>query len=132
MLTEDEAALEMLRAAYKPAQVHEQGRVPPRPVTPYAIPSVSSGPTANYRGGEHGSRGYRLAVQCFGESKGELGRIVDAVESTFLDRQVPIPGFDTTPCQAEVSTPVIRDPDGGGLLYSLLTFTFHAFPEETP
>lgn len=133
MLTEDEAALEMLRAAYKPAQVHEQGKVPASPVTPYAVVSVSAGATGNYRlSGQHGSRGYRVAVQCFGKTKGELGRVVDAAEAAFLDRRIDLDGFDTSPCMTEVATPVVRDPDGGGSLYCLLTFTFNAYPTETP
>lgn len=133
MLAEDQAALGMLRAAYKPAQIHEQGKVPADPTTPYAIPSVSSGAAGNYRlSAQHGSKSYRIAVQCIGKTKSEIGKVIDATESAFLDQCVPIEGFDTTPCEGEISANVTRDPDGGGLLYCLLTFTFHSFPKETP
>lgn len=133
MLVENEAALEMLRAAYKPAQIHEQGKVPLSPVTPYAIPSVSSGAESNRRGdAKAGSRGYRVSVQCVGESISEISKVVDASDAAFLGNRIPVAGFDTTPCVTEVATPITRDPDGGGLLYCLLTFTFVAFPKETP
>lgn len=137
MLAEDQAALDMLRAAYKPAQIHEQGKVPLSPVTPYAIPSVSSGASGTYRNsGQHSSKSYRIAVQCIGKTKSEIAKVVDATDVAFLDQQVAIAGFDTTPCRAEITANVTRDPDGGGLLYCLLTYTFTAFPiattEETP
>lgn len=123
----------MLRAAYKPAQIHEQGKVPANPVAPYAIPSVSSGRAGNYRlSAQHGSKAYRVSVQCVGKTKAEISKVVDAAEAAFLDQRIPVDGFDTTPCESELTANVTRDPDGGGLLYCLLTFTFNAFPKETP
>lgn len=127
MKAENTAALAALKAAWNPAQVHEVGKVPATPVTPYAVPSVGSGAAGNYSlAAEHGTKSYRIAVQVFGKSVGEVGALVDVVDNTFLDKALSVPGYDTTPSAGEVSSPIIRDPDGGGLLMCLLTYTFTA------
>lgn len=129
MKAENDAALAAFEAAWKPAQVHLIGAVPTSPVTPYAAISVSSGSAENYRlHGEHGSRSYRIVVQAVGKSVSEIGFPVDGADAAFLDKRLTIAGYDTTPAQAEVSSPIIRDPDAGGLLSCTLTYTFTAYP----
>lgn len=129
MKAENDAALARLEAVWNPAQVHAIGAVPVSPVTPYAAVSVSSGSAENYRlCGAHGSRSYRIVVQAVGKSISEIGNPIEAADTAFLDTKLAIAGFDTTPAQVEVSSPIIRDPDAGGLLSCTLTYTFAAYP----
>lgn len=121
------AAIAAARAAWITERVHEVGKVPATPATPYLVMSVSTGSAENYSlAAEHGSRSYRVVVQAIGASDGEVGFAVDKAESAFLDNRLTVAGFDTTPCAPEVSSQIIRDPDGGALLSMTLTYTFTA------
>lgn len=125
------AALDAIRAVWLTESVHAVGKVPKLPVTPYLVGSVSTGSTENYRlSGDHGSRSYRIALQAIGKTDDEVKFAVDKAEDALLDKSLIVAGFDCTPCQPEVSSQPIRDPDGGVLLSCTLTYTFTAFPKE--
>lgn len=128
MKAQQAAAVAALEATWNAAQVHDVGSVPASPTTPYAVVSVDSGTPGNYRAAQHGSKAYRIAVQCFGKDVSEVGFAVEKAESAFLDKRLTITGYDATPCATEVSSPIYRDPDAGVLLLSTLTFTFSAYP----
>lgn len=126
------AALAAYEAAWTPERVHRAGEVPtPPPPGAYGVLSVSSGSAENYRAcGAHGSRSYRIVVQAVGKDVDEVGFAVDKADAAFLDKRLTVAGYDTTPARPEVSSPIIRDPDGGVLLSATLTYTFTAYPTE--
>ena len=126
------AALATMRAAYKPAQVHEANKVPVSPTTPYAVVSVSSGAPGNARAGQWGSKSYRVVIQCFGKTMGELVAPCEAANAAFLNKSLQVEGWDVGPPHPEevVSSQPIRDPDGGTLLACTLIYPLHAYPTE--
>ena len=123
------ALMTALEGAWNTTQVHAVGDVPGTPVTPYLVASVGSGGSVDYRfTGESGSSGYRVAVQAVGKTTGEVGFAVEKSDAALLDKSLTVAGFDCTPCRAEASSAVIRDPDGGVYLTCTLTYTFTAYP----
>lgn len=128
-----DAVLTTTRAVWTvtPTRVHQVGSVPPGPATPYLVLSVSSGSAENYRmSADHGSRSYRIVAQAVGADADEVSFAVTKLDLALLDKRLTVAGFDCSPCQPEVSSPVIRDPDGGGFLTCTLTYTFTAYPTE--
>ncbi|HET6816885.1 MAG TPA: hypothetical protein VFH66_06625 [Mycobacteriales bacterium] len=123
------AALAKARAAWNAAQVHAVGKVPDNPTTPYLVGSVSSGASVSPRlSGEHGGRPYRIVWQAVGRTLDEVTFAADKADAAFLDQALSVTGQDCTLCEPEVTSPVIRDPDGGALLTCTLTYTFTAYP----
>lgn len=133
MIAEQAAAIAALKAAWKPAQVHAQGRVPASPVTPYAVVGVtSSAPRSTNSLGQWGSKFFRVVIQFIGKSETELGAPIEAADLAFLDQSLNVPGWNVTPPDPNeifVSNP-IRDPDGTGLLSCTILYPMYAFPEE--
>lgn len=108
------------------------GDVPELPGTPYVVLSVDSGTPGNYRlNVEHGSKAYRIVTQAVGRTLREVGFAVEKLDAAFEDRRLIVAGFDTTPAAGDerVSSPVIRDPDAGGLLTCTVLYPFTAYPE---
>lgn len=127
MKAETDAALARYRAVWKSAQVHEVGKVPGSPVTPYASLSVSAGGAENYSlAAEHGSRSYRIVVQVVGKAVTEVALAVEGAEEAFLDHRLVVTGLDCTPAENPIATDPFRDPDAGGLLTCTLVYTFTA------
>lgn len=125
------AALAAYEAAWAPERVHRAGEVPtPPPPGAYGVVSVSSGSAENYRSGatSAGSRSQRVVVQCVGKSVDEVGFAVEKADAAYRDKKLAVAGYRCTPCHPEVSSPVIRDPDGGAFLTCTLTYTFAATP----
>lgn len=122
-------AVSLAEDAWRPDRVHKIGDVPKNPATPYLAVSVSSGLADNRRnGGGYGSKSYRVTAMAVGRNADEVAYAADKAEAAFLERSIPAPDHDTTPAESEVSSPIIRDPDAGGLLSVTLTYTFHAYP----
>lgn len=131
MRAETDAALARYRAVWKSAQVHEAGKVPASPVTPYASVSVSAGGAGNYNNAaQHGSRSYRIVAQIVGKSVTEVALAVEGAEAAYLDQRLTIADLDTTPCLNPIATDPYRDPDAGGLLTCTLVYTFNTYPTE--
>lgn len=116
------AALTRGRAAWNSNQVHQVGAVPASPSTPYYVVSVGSGGGDTYTldETEPGTRPYRVAVVAVGKTAAEVGFAVEKADAAFVGHRLTP---ECTPARAEVSTPVIRDPDGGALLVCTLTYT---------
>ena len=126
-----DAAVAAAVAAWRVEQVHEVGKVPATPQMPYLVMSVSSGSVENYLlSADHGSRSYRIVAQAVGKTASEVAFAVEKVDEAYLDKSLTVAGFDCSPCRPEVSSPVIRDPDGGSLLSATVTYTFTAYPTE--
>ena len=68
------------------------------------------------------SRSYRAVVRSFGKSFAEVSFAAEHADAALLGQRIAA-GY--TPCRAEVASQVIRDPDGGGLLMAVRTYTFH-------
>lgn len=125
------AAFDALVAAWRPELVFETGDVPTTAPSPHIAMSTSSGSAENYRlSAQHGSRSYRTVVQAFGKTASEVAFAVDKADSAFLDQRLVVAGFDCTPAQVEVASPLLTDPDDNVWLYKTLTYTFTAYPLE--
>jgi hypothetical protein len=134
MLAEQTAAVAALRAAWKPAQVHEQGKVPASPTTPYAVVGVTtSAPTTPNNNGQWGSKFFRVVIQFVGKSTTELSAPVEAADEAFLDKSLAVEGWDVAPPDPSdvVSSQPFRDMDAGGLLTCTVLYPMYAFPEES-
>lgn len=111
--------------------VYDLGAVSKKPATPYLEVGVSSGSGQNtLLHGVHGGNEYRVTVRAVGDSYNEAAFAVEKAEAAFKSQRLVVGGFDTTPCQGQVASPVIRDPDGGVLFSCLLTYVFNAYPLE--
>lgn len=129
MKAETDAALARYRTVWKSAQVHEVGKVPATPVTPYAALSVSAGGGADYNlAAQHGSKAYRIVALVVGKSITEIALAVEGAEDAFLDHSLIVSGMRCTPALNPIATDPYRDPDAGGLLTCTLVYTFNAFP----
>lgn len=124
-----DAAVARYESTWLADRVHEVGAVPASPPTPYGVVSVTSGAGTHYRVGAHGgSTSRRAVVQCVGKTAGEVAFAVEKAEAAYLGHRLAVAGHACTPMRSEVSSPVIRDPDGGALLTCTLTFTFSSTP----
>ena len=122
MKAQQDATTAALRAAWPQGWVYDVGSVPASPVTPYIDVAVTLGTPVNYRAGSRTSaRTYRATVRSFGRTFGEVSFAAEKADVALLDERI---GADCSPCRAEVATSVIRDPDGGGLLMAVRTYTF--------
>lgn len=133
MKAEADAALAAMRAAWKPLQVHEVGKVPASPVTPYAVVTASTGSPGNGNlAGQWGSKTYRVVVQAFGRTLSEIAAPVEAADVAFLNTPLIVVGQKMTPPDPAdvVSSQIIRDPDGGGLLACTVIYPITAYPTE--
>lgn len=128
------AAVARAEAVYTASRVHEPGAVPTTPPTPYLIVSVDGGrDETQMLNPEAASDAHRLVAQGIGASMDELTFAIDKARAAFSGYRLAVAGYDTTPCEAETSGPVIRDTDASGnltgFLSMTLTFTLNAFPE---
>lgn len=116
------AALSAAETAWNTGQVHKLGEVPASPVTPYLVVSVGSGSGENYTLDEEdpGTRTHRLAAQAVGRDAAEVEFAVEKADLAFIGVRLDA---SCTPCHPEASSPIIRDPDGGGLLTCTVTYT---------
>lgn len=126
------AALARAEAVWNATQVHEIGGVPASPVTPYLALSVTGpgpGGSARSGGSNGGAAVHRTVVQAVGRTAGEVAFAVEKATAAFVGHRLVVAGKRTTaPRDAEVASPVIRDPDAGGLLTCTLTFPFAVTP----
>lgn len=124
------AAVAAAEAAWNTAQVHKLGEVPANPTTPHLIVSVTSGDPGNYRARFHGSKSHSVVAQAVGRNFDEVAFAVEKADAAFEDEALVVAGFDCTEAGGEdrVSSTVIRDPDGGGLLTCTVLYPFTAFP----
>jgi hypothetical protein len=127
------AALAAAKAAWNvtPTQTYEIGDVAPSPATPYNVVGVTSPAARNKRGdGTTGSKGYSITVQSVGRTASEVAFAVEKGEAAFLDKRLTVSGFDVSAPDPDevVSSPVIRDPDAGGLLVCTVVYPITAYP----
>lgn len=126
------AAVARAEAVWNAAQVHEIGGVPDSPTTPYLAVSVTGpgpGGSARSGGSNGGSAMHRTVVQAVGRTAGEVAFAVEKATAAFVGHRLTVAGSRcTAPRDPEVASPVIRDPDAGGLLTCTLTFPFAVTP----
>ena len=123
MKAEQDAAKAALKAAWISGRTYDMGSVPASPVTPYQDVAVNLGtPKGDRAAGISSSRSFRAVVRSFGRSFAEVSFAAEKADAALLGQRI---GAGYSPCRAEVSTSVIRDPDGGGLLMAVRTYTFH-------
>lgn len=129
MQAENDAARTALEAVWTADRVHEPGAVPDTPATPYAVVSVPAPGDTNYRnGGRGGSQSSRIVAQVVGANLSEVAFAVDKCDTAYLGQRLPVTGVNVSAARREVQSPVIRDPDTGGLLTCTLTYTFTSTP----
>jgi hypothetical protein len=125
------AAEARLAAVWMSARVHPIGGVPASPATPYAAvgvdsPSYTNGNLAAQAGGQR----HTIAVQVVGANKAEVDFGAEKAAAAFVEHSLAVAGFDCAPPNPEdvVSSPVIRDPDAGGVLVCTVLYPFTAYP----
>jgi hypothetical protein len=124
------AAVARAGAVWTPDRVHRTGEVPDLPSLPYLAVSVDNGFPGNYlRSADHGSRSFRVAVQCVGGTVNECMGAAEKADTAFLDQSLSVAGWDCGPCRTELAATPRRDPDAGGLLYALATYMYTAIQE---
>lgn len=122
MRTEQAAVVAKLKAAWPQGRVYDVGAVPASPITAYLDVAVASGSPVNYRhGSRHSSLTFRAVVRSFGRDVNEVAFAAEKADAALLDERIAA-GY--TPCRRELSTAVTRDPDAGGLLMTVHTYTF--------
>ena len=123
MRAEQSAVKAALVAEWPQGRTYDVGSVPASPVTPYLDVAVSLGTPVQYRAGSRTqARTFRATVRSFGRTFGEVSFAAEKADAALLDERL---GAGYSPCRAEVATSVIRDPDGGGLLMAVRTYTFN-------
>lgn len=124
-----DAALTAAQTAWNTNQVHEVGDVPASPVTPYLVLSVTAPGDTNYRvGGRGGSQSAWTVVQVVGKVASEVDFGISKADAAFLGKRLTITGKKPTPARREEPSPVVRDPDAGGLLTCTLVYRFTINP----
>lgn len=124
MKAENAAAVARMQAAGA-QRVYPLGSVPTDPTLPYAVISTGAGTPGNYRmTAEHGTQLVRVNVQCFGSTYDEAARTAERADDAFLDKALTELDPDATRCVRDVATVPERDPDAGGVLYALMSYTF--------
>jgi hypothetical protein len=122
MKPEWDAVVTALKAAWPQGRVYYVGEVPANPVTPYQVVSIAPGDPRNYKvGSRHTAKLFRTAVQNFGRNVAEVTFAAARAETALLDER-PAAGY--SPARRETATLPVRDPDDGGLLMVVHTYTF--------
>lgn len=117
-------AVTRLEAVWSADRVHKAGEVPTEPPTPYCVVSVDTGTPGNYRMlGVNGSRSVRVVVQCVGDDQDECLFAAEKADAAFQSAKFTATGWDIGPGRCETPASPRRDPDGGGLMYALSTYT---------
>lgn len=118
-------AVAAAETAWNANQVHETGGVPASPVTPYLVLSVTAPGDTNYRaGGRSGSRAAWVVVQAIGKNAGEVDFAIGKADAAFLGKRLS----GSTRTRRDDPSPLIRDPDAGGLLTCTLVYRFTTTP----
>lgn len=119
-----DAAVARMTTAGAP-RVYEFGKVPASPDYPYAVVGAGVGtPMAYNNAAQHGARRYRVNVQGFGRTANEVVRTLERADTALLDQSLTEVSPDATPCIQDLSTEPDRDPDAGGVIYALVSYTF--------
>jgi hypothetical protein len=106
-------------------RVFSAGEVPSSPGLPYAVVSTDAGTPNNYRlSAQHGARRWRVNVQCIGRTYDECARTAERADDAFLDQPLTEVDEAASPCVRDLGTVPERDPDAGGVLYALMSYTF--------
>lgn len=109
-------------------RVYAAGKVPTNPGSAYAVASINSGDRASTRlDGRSPGMTYRVTVQLFSQSTEGVLDLAKRADDALYDQRLT--EFVGEPfCWREISTPPTRDPDAGGLMYALHTYSFRAGP----
>lgn len=121
------AAVSAAQAAWPQGRVYKVGEVPASPVTPYLVLSVTAGaPTSYTLDVTHGMKSHRLVAQAVGKFYDEVALAVERADAAFEDAVLTVSGLDLGPMAGDerVASPVIRDPDAGGLLTCTVIYPF--------
>lgn len=122
----NDAAVQRLEDAGT-VRVYSAGEVPSSPPMPYSVVSTDAGTPTGYRlSAQHGSRRWRINVQGFGRTYDECARMIERADDAFLDQELVEVDADAAPCVRDITTVPQRDPDGGGVMYALASYTFTA------
>lgn len=102
--------------------VYELGSVPATPPNIYAVISHDTGRAVNRRAGGPGRDVRRIVVQMFGRTLRSVLMLAEQVDAAFND--VVIAELPDRPAsRREVGASPYRDPDVGGVIVALHTYT---------
>lgn len=119
-----------LEAVWLPDRVHLAGEVPAEPPTPYCVLSIDTGAPDNYRLlAREGTRSVRVVVQNVGDDQDECLFAAEKADEAFQGASFTATGWNVGPGRCETPASPRRDPDGGGLIYALSTYTHTAVEE---
>src|SRR5690606_3122979 len=105
-------------------RVYKLGEVPATPASPYMVLALDSGTPSTYTIDSSSDSMRRLSVQIFAKSHAVISAQAELADAALRDVYLTeLPGAPK--CNREMQTPVIRDPDGEGLLYLLHTYRYH-------
>lgn len=109
-------------------RVYAAGQVPTTPGSAYAVVSLDTGGRASSRvDGRSPNRVYRIAVQLVSQSTHGVLDLAKRADEALYDQRLT--EFDDAPfCWREIATAPMRDPDAGGAMYALHTYSFRAGP----
>ncbi len=125
-------ALAKLEAEWTADRVHKAGEVPANPPTPYCVIAVDTGSPENYRViASAGTRTVRIVVQNVGDTVNECLFAAEKADAAFQGESFTATGWDIGPGRCETPASPRRDPDGGGLMYALATYTHTAIQEDS-
>lgn len=98
------------------------GSVPATPTYPYAVIGTDAGTPTNRRlGGGTDRKPRRVTVQIFGKSDDSVLALADLADAAFEDKVLGSLAGDPFSMR-EMQTPIMRDPDAGGVLNVLHTY----------
>lgn len=124
------AAVADAQAVAGVARAYDEGSVPASPNTPYQTRSVSPDRAGGYTlDANHGYRMFRIVLRSFGKTLASALDMDTRAREELEDRRLEVDGWDCDPCRVELGSAVTRDPDAGGLLSVVTTYTFNATKE---
>lgn len=122
MKAEHDATVAKIKATWPQGRTFDVGNVPDLPVTPYHDVAVAAGTPTNYRvAPQHSRETFRAVVRSFGRDVAEVSFAAEKADAALLNKRVA-DGY--SPCRRELASSIMRDPDGGGLLFTVHTYTF--------
>jgi len=118
-----QAHVDHLKAAGGVQRAYKVGAVPKKPQSPYCVVLLDSGTPSTYSNDARSDSLRMVSVQHFGTNEAEVSDMQRRSDLAFRD--VPLTYLPHSPMSNRIlGTPVVRDPDGEGLLYALHTYRY--------
>lgn len=111
-------------------RAYDEGSVPASPAYPYQTRAVTPDRAGGYTlDSNHGFRTFRVVVRSFGRSATSALDIDAKTREVLEDERLTVAGWSCDPCRVELGSAMTRDPDDGGVISVVSTYTFTATKE---